>query len=117
MKKMFPLVLALLVLLPGCKKDASPSDGTTNTSLEITTVWEDLGPSDFDIAEGCIGGILSDLTCQLGEPLNQEYYASQRDPSYPDALEGILYYSTFTVYTYKEGDTEWIEYVEEVISE
>lgn len=61
-----------------------------------------------DIAMGFVGKELSELIAAIGEPESSDYAPS----CLGDGEDGNLYYDGFTVYTYREGGVETVEYVE-----
>ena len=61
-----------------------------------------------DIAVSFIGKDVSELYAEIGEPESSDYAPS----CLGDGEDGNLYYDGFTVYTYREGGSETVEYVE-----
>ena len=53
---------------------------------------------------------MADLFALIGQPESSEYAPSCMNPGVGE--DGVLYYDGFVVYTYKEGDTETVDYVE-----
>lgn len=60
------------------------------------------------IAESLIGEEISALYDAIGYPESSDYAPS----CLGDGEDGNLYYEGFTVYTYREGDSETVYYVE-----
>ena len=60
------------------------------------------------IAEGYIDQSVEDLIAVIGQPESSDYAPS----CLGDGDDGNLYYEGFTVYTYREGDEETVNYVE-----
>ena len=63
------------------------------------------------LAESCIDKDVSELYALIGEPESADYAPSCLNPGVGE--DGNLYYDGFIVYTYREGDTETVQYVEE----
>ena len=53
---------------------------------------------------------MEDLYALIGEPGSSDYAPSCLNPGVGE--DGNLYYEGFIVYTYREGDTETVTYVE-----
>lgn len=135
MKKIAILMLCLSVLLCGCgsapaettapkapAETTAPAVSTTapeTTAPETTTVpettaaetTEETEPVDEArvLAESCIDKSVEELYKLIGEPDSADYAPSCLDENGED---GILYYENFIVYTYREGDTETVSFVE-----
>lgn len=135
MKKIAILMLCLTVLLCGCgsapaettapkapAETTAPAVSTTapeTTAPETTTVpettaaetTEETEPVDEArvLAESCIDKSVEELYKLIGEPDSADYAPSCLDENGED---GILYYENFIVYTYREGDTETVSFVE-----
>lgn len=135
MKKIAILMLCLTVLLCGCGSEpaettapkapaetTAPAVSTTapeTTAPETTTVpettaaetTEETEPVDEArvLAESCIDKSVEELYKLIGEPDSADYAPSCLDENGED---GILYYENFIVYTYREGDTETVSFVE-----
>lgn len=135
MKKIAILMLCLTVLLCGCGSEpaettapkapaetTAPAVSTTapeTTAPEATTVpettaaetTEETEPVDEArvLAESCIDKSVEELYKLIGEPDSADYAPSCLDENGED---GILYYENFIVYTYREGDTETVSFVE-----
>ena len=135
MKKIAILMLCLTVLLCGCGSEpaettapkapaetTAPAVSTTapeTTAPETTTVpettavetTEETEPVDEArvLAESCIDKSVEELYKLIGEPDSADYAPSCLDENGED---GILYYENVIVYTYREGDTETVSFVE-----
>ena len=136
MKKLIALLLAACLILglcacgktnvetPPAQEDPTPSQPVATdptptepdpTEPEATEPPEtqptepDL--SDFELAQSCIDLSVEELYALIGEPESSDYAPSCLNPGVGE--DGNLYYDGFVVYTYREGDTETIEYVEE----
>jgi len=64
--------------------------------------------SGLELAQSCIDCDVSELFALVGEPNDAEYIPS----CLGEGEDGTLYYDDFTVYTYKEGDSEVVQFVE-----
>ena len=103
MKKLTLLIacmLALSLCLCACGND---TDADTQPS-ETETLTADKKA----LAESCIEKTVQELYDLIGEPESSEYVPSCLGPG----EDGNLYYADFTVYTYREGDTETVRVVE-----
>lgn len=135
MKKIAILMLCMTVLLCGCGSEPAettapkaPAETTAlavsttapeTTAPEATTVpettaaetTEETEPVDEArvLAESCIDKSVEELYKLIGEPDSADYAPSCLDENGED---GILYYENFIVYTYREGDTETVSFVE-----
>ena len=113
MKKWIVLLACLISLsLSACVMGAVEKDGHTDTkpsetetqSTETQTDTKDLKA----LAESCIDKSVQELYTLVGEPDSSEYVPS----CLGTGEDGNLYYADFTVYTYREGDTETVRVVE-----
>ena len=91
-------------VLPGAESgverdDAAPSSEPVEAEPEAN--------KDKELAESMIGEELSGLIEAIGEPESSSYAGSCLGPG----EDGELHYDGFTVYTYKEGDSEIIQNV------
>ena len=135
MKKIAILMLCLSVLLCGCgsepaettapKAPAQTTAPEQTTAPVETTVPETAAPVETTaaetteetepvdearvLAESCIDKSVEELYKLIGEPDSADYAPSCLDENGED---GILYYENFIVYTYREGDTETVSFVE-----
>ena len=129
MKKWILTALCLALLLCGCAKEKAADETTasaavtkpaaTETAAE-TTVPETEAPAEetteateeinelLEKAKTCIDKPVEDLYALIGEPESSDYASS----CLGDGEDGNLYYDGFIVYTYREGDSEIIQYVE-----
>ena len=90
MKKYLALLLvAALLVLCGCS--GKPAE-----------------KSAFELAESCLDKPISELYALIGEPNSFDYAPSCMG----EGEDGNLYYDGFIVYTYKEGDSETVHFVE-----
>jgi hypothetical protein len=62
----------------------------------------------LSIAKGYIDAPVEDLIAEIGEPVDRDYAPSCMG----SGDDGNLYYDGFTVYTYREGDSEVVIDVE-----
>ena len=102
------LCLALLTLL-GCGQTST--NGATETPQ--TAAQQTDAPVTGDkkaMAQSCEGQTVDALFALVGQPDSSEYAPSCLNPGQGE--DGVLYYDGFVVYTYKEGSTETVEYVE-----
>ncbi len=112
MKKLilFVLAAAMLLTLAACGGNAEqPGETTTQSTTQDaveTTRNEDLKA----LAQSCVGKTVEELYDLVGQPDDSAYADSCLNPGVGE--DGNLYYEGFTVYTYKEGDVETVEYVE-----
>ena len=113
MKKWIVLLACLVSLsLSACvmgaeekNEDANIKPSETETqSTETQTNTEDLKA----LAESCIDKSVQELYALVGEPDSSEYVPS----CLGSGEDGNLYYADFTVYTYREGDTETVRVIE-----
>ena len=96
------LVLLMTMSLCACGKTAEPN-GTAVVVEVPGEVTETRSP--VEIAESMVGEPASALIDLIGEPVYTDYAPSCLGPG----EDGELGYDGFTVYTYREGDTESIE--------
>lgn len=115
MKKIIALLLVCLSVLWLCAC-GQPEDGGTAAPSETTGTVQDsqeIGDAAADpkaLAQSCEGESLEVLFGLIGQPQSSEYAPSCLNPGQGE--DGMLYYDGFVVYTYKEGGTETVEYVE-----
>lgn len=113
MKKLMLMILGctLFVSLCACGK-VQQETPTTATSASAPTTAEDpteaTQPNPMQLAKECIGKPVSELYDRIGYPNSSDYAPSCMG----DGEDGNLYYDGFIVYTYREGDTESVYYVE-----
>ena len=107
------LLVALVLGLCACgQTQAAPTDAATQATQAVggeqdaTTGTQD----PKALAESCIHAPVADLFALIGQPESSEYAPSCMNPGVGE--DGMLYYDGFVVYTYKEGDTETVDYVE-----
>ena len=113
MKKLMLTILAcaLFVSLCACGK-AQQEAPTATTAATAPTATED--PTDatqlspMELAREYTGRSVSELYELIGQPNSFDYAPSCMG----DGEDGNLYYDGFIVYTYKEGDTETVYFVE-----
>ena len=120
MKKLISIVLlcATAVLLCACGSaapDKSASDGSAVPPMQ-TASGSDTQPAADEpeeneqktVAESYIGKEVSELYDAIGEPESASYASS----CLGSGEDGELVYDGFTVYTYKEGDSEVVQNVQ-----
>lgn len=135
MKKLIALLLAacMILALCACGKapveipenndpvaenptvNENPVEEPTENKDPVEEPSEDL-PTDpelsaFELAQSCIDLSVEELYALIGEPESADYAPSCLNPE--EGEDGNLYYDGFIVYTYREGDTETVSYVEE----
>ena len=131
MKKLIALLMAVLMLLALCAcgktqestkepdapkveepavTDPQPSEEPSEEPSEGPSEEQPTEPeqSAFELAESCLDLPVEDLYALIGEPASSEYAPS----CLVEGEDGALYYDGFVVYTYREGDTETVTYVE-----
>lgn len=115
MKRTVAFLAALLALLTlfGCgntapveTEETAPSTTVQTEASTGTTAAQD----KKSLAQSCEGQSVADLFALVGQPDSSEYAPSCLNPGKGE--DGMLYYDGFVVYTYKEGDTETVQYVE-----
>lgn len=100
------LLVALLMSLCACAQpQVVPTDATPGQTQDTTGTQDPKA-----LAESCIDAPVADLFALIGQPQSSEYAPSCMNPGVGE--DGVLYYDGFVVYTYKEGDTETVDYVE-----
>ena len=122
-KKVFLMFLVAVMILSLCacggseEKPANMESVLPGTESDVET--DDAAPSsepveaepevnkDKELAESMIGEEVSGLIEAIGEPESSSYAGSCLGPG----EDGELHYDGFTVYTYKEGDSEIIQNV------
>lgn len=118
MKKLMILILAcvLLVSLCACGKTQQETPDTT-TDATADSVPNDIADPNTDtpdpaarlaLAKTCIDKPVAELYALIGQPISSDYAPSCMG----EGEDGNLYYDGFIVYTYREGDTESVYYVE-----
>lgn len=131
MKKLIALLLAALMILGLCACNKTPDAPATDPAPVVTdpaptepaatepapTEPDDTKPaptepemSDFEKAQSCVDLSVEELYALIGEPESSDYAPSCLNPEAGE--DGNLYYDGFIVYTYREGDTETVSYVE-----
>ena len=124
MKKLIVLLICLTLLLCACggEKPQEPTNAPTTEATPAPTAAateeatqapteEATEQTEQDLkalAESCIDLSVEELYALIGEPESAEYAPS----CIGDGEDGNLYYDGFTVFTYKEGDTETVTFVE-----
>lgn len=91
-------------VLPGAEIGVETEDEAPSSTAEAA---EPEGNEDKALAESMIGEEVSKLIEAIGEPESADYASSCLGPG----EDGELQYDGFTVYTYKEGDSEVIQNV------
>ena len=93
---------------PQAEPEEAPAEGIPGDETPV------LGGSDtpaqdlFALAESFVDRPVSELIDAIGEPLDRAYVSS----CLGDGEDGELYYDGFTVFTYREGDSEIVMGVE-----
>lgn len=125
MKKIISIVLlcATAVLLCACggtsAQDASAPGGSAVPPMQTASGSDAQTPADAPednaaeneqktLAESYIGKEVSELIAAIGEPESSSYASS----CLGSGEDGELVYDGFTVYTYKEGDSEVVQNVQ-----
>ena len=119
MKKLMTAILACALLLSLCACDKAQQEtpnATTAATTAATVATTTPDPTEatqqaqnlIDLAKSCIDKPVSELYALIGQPDSSDYAPSCMG----DGEDGNLYYDGFIVYTYKEGDTETVHYVE-----
>ena len=91
-------------VLPGAESGVETEDEAQNSPADAS---EPETNEDKALAESMIGEEVSKLIEAIGEPESADYASSCLGPG----EDGELQYDGFTVYTYKEGDSEVIQNV------
>ena len=91
-------------VLPGAESGVEDENEVQNSSEEEAAPEAN---EDKALAESMIGEEVSKLIEAIGEPDSADYASSCLGPG----EDGELQYDGFTVYTYKEGDSEVIQNV------
>ena len=91
-------------VLPGAESGVEDENEVQNSSEEEAAPEVN---EDKALAESMIGEEVSKLIEAIGEPDSADYASSCLGPG----EDGELQYDGFTVYTYKEGDSEVIQNV------
>lgn len=130
MKKLIALLLAAMMLATlwacGAKTPENPEttegknaetteapvqEDPTEQTTEEATEASPVVASPMELAESCIDKSVEELFELIGEPISADYAPSCLNPGVGE--DGNLEYDGFIVYTYREGDTETVSYVEE----
>lgn len=130
MKKLIALLLAAMMILSLCACGEKAPDPVEDDPQGVTPnqpVEEDPSEPETDepseeqptepeksaleLAQECIDLPVEDLYALIGQPESSDYAPSCLNPEVGE--DGNLYYDGFIVYTYREGDTETVSYVEE----
>lgn len=94
--------------------DSQPSGGSGGETTQPTDPPAEPGPQELTaeqaktLAEQYIDQPVSALIAAIGQPISSDYAPS----CLGEGEDGNLYYDGFTVYTYRDGDSEVIQYVE-----
>ena len=134
MKKLIALLMAVLMILALCacgktdepakapndppqveapiSGDSQPAADPSEEPSEEPSEAQPTEPqkSALELAEECLDLPVEDLYALIGEPDSADYAPSCLNPGVGE--DGNLYYDGFIVYTYREGDTETVTYVE-----
>lgn len=104
MKKVILLLVCILALsLCLCACDSGSGQDASTEPSETETQ-----KTPKELAESCIDKTVQELYALVGEPASSDYAPSCLGPG----EDGNLYYDGFTVYTYREGETETVRVVE-----
>lgn len=94
---------------PGAGSQNTPDSAAPETEPQPGSQTEQPVSSEAkDIAMSMEGQSTSDLFAAIGQPQSADYTTSCMGPG----EDGNLYYDGFVVYTYREGSSEVIQYVE-----
>lgn len=109
MRRSFVIVLAVLLALAaaGCGKAApAETEAEIPEGMEVSLPGKTSAEESDELAAAkkMIGRDLSELIAVIGEPDERLYAPS----CLGDGEDGELDYGNFTVYTYREGDSEEI---------
>lgn len=131
MKKLFVLFIILALALCACGSPEPAQDQQTQppattqpvqqTQPQAETTAPTQAPEETQapteetqdnsakaLAQSCIDKQVEELYALIGEPESADYAPS----CLGDGEDGNLYYDGFVVYTYREGDSETVRYVE-----
>lgn len=117
MKKLMILTLACVLVVSLCACGKAQQETPATTTATTATVANDTTeptkeaqqPADPKaLAESCIDKPVSELYALIGQPNSSDYAPSCMG----DGEDGNLYYDGFIVYTYREGDSESVYFVE-----
>lgn len=86
----------------------SSVDGIPGDETPVLDGSETSAQDLFALAESFVDRPVSELIDAIGEPLDRAYVSS----CLGDGEDGELYYHDFTVFTYREGDSEIVMGVE-----
>lgn len=89
-------------------QDSSAVDGIPGDETPVLGGSETSAQDLFALAESFVDRPVSELIDAIGEPLDRAYVSS----CLGDGEDGELYYDGFTVFTYREGDSEIVMGVE-----
>lgn len=85
-----------------------PPETTAPATDDPETTAPISGEDAKELALSCMDKSVEELFALIGEPESSDYAPSCMGPG----EDGNLYYDGFTVYTYKEGDVETVQFVE-----
>ena len=113
MKKLMIAILAcaLFVSLCACGKAQQETPTATTAATAPTAVKDPTDATQLspkELAKEYTGRSITELYEVIGYPESSDYAPSCMG----DGEDGNLYYDGFIVYTYREGDTETIHFVE-----
>ena len=116
MKKLMIAILACALFVSLCACGKAQQETPIATTAATTVAPKATDPTQATanttspkaLAESCIDKPVSELYALIGQPNSSDYAPSCMG----DGEDGNLYYDGFIVYTYKEGDTESVYYVE-----
>lgn len=93
---------------PQAEPQDSSVDGIPGDETPVLDGSETSAQDLFALAESFVDRPVSELIDAIGEPLDRAYVSS----CLGDGEDGELYYHDFTVFTYREGDSEIVMGVE-----
>ena len=112
-KKILTALLAAVLMLTLCACGGSGETAEATPTPEVAqstptpTPEPTAAPDLFTLAQDYVDADVADLIAAIGEPMDSSYAPS----CLGSGEDGELYYDGFTVYTYREGDTETVQVV------
>lgn len=104
------LAMALMLILCACGGSSDNSAAPTQIPAQSTpapTPEATPAADPFTVAQEYVDRDVSELIAVIGEPMDSSYASSCVGPG----EDGELYYEGFTVYTYREGDSETVQVI------
>ncbi len=113
MKKGLAMLLCVLtLLLCACSgqqaEDTTPPASTGGAPAQSTAAPTSGDSEAFTKAQSCIDKSVEELYALIGQPTSSDYASSCLGAG----EDGNLYYDGFIVYTYREGSSETVRFVE-----